>query len=107
MTSTTDDRIAFAVTLAQEYPQERGLAGIVAELMRLSRRHARLQERACNETVPEGHDARCEAGIRKLCAQLPGCAPIFSGDPRGCTVKLRLPSGRTDDFGGTGVCVPQ
>jgi hypothetical protein len=29
------------------------------------------------------------------------------GDPRGCTVKLKVPSGRTDDFGGTDLCVPQ
>ena len=32
--------------------------------------------------------------------------PDFSGDPRGCTVKLAVPSGRTDDWGRTGICVP-
>lgn len=32
--------------------------------------------------------------------------PVFSGDPRGACVKLRVPSGRTDDWGHSGVCVP-
>lgn len=30
----------------------------------------------------------------------------FSGDPRGCVVKLIMPDGRTDDFAGEGICVP-
>lgn len=32
--------------------------------------------------------------------------PVFSGDPRGACVKLRVPSGKTDDWGQTGICVP-
>lgn len=32
--------------------------------------------------------------------------PVFSGDPRGACVKLRVPSGKTDDLGRTGICVP-
>lgn len=32
--------------------------------------------------------------------------PVFSGDPRGATVKLKVPSGRTDDWGQVGICVP-
>ena len=31
--------------------------------------------------------------------------PVFSGDPRGACVKLKVPSGRTNDCGGVGVCV--
>ena len=30
----------------------------------------------------------------------------FSGDPRGCVVKLVLKSGRTNDFAQEGICVP-
>lgn len=32
--------------------------------------------------------------------------PVFSGDPRGACVKIRVPSGKTDDWGQTGMCVP-
>lgn len=33
--------------------------------------------------------------------------PIFSGDPRGCVLKLRVPGDSGNDFGGEGlVCVP-
>jgi hypothetical protein len=32
--------------------------------------------------------------------------PIFQGDPRGAVVKLKVPSGRTNDWGNVGVCVP-
>jgi hypothetical protein len=32
--------------------------------------------------------------------------PIFTYDPRGATVKLHLPSGATNSFGGEGWCVP-
>ena len=35
-----------------------------------------------------------------------GIVPIFHGDPRGAVVKLNVPSGRTDDWGQEGVCVP-
>lgn len=36
-----------------------------------------------------------------------GIESHFQGDPRGAVVKLRLPSGRHNDFGGEGVyCVP-
>lgn len=30
----------------------------------------------------------------------------FQGDPRGACVKLVVPSGKTDDWGRTGICVP-
>jgi hypothetical protein len=33
-------------------------------------------------------------------------APIFSGDPRGACVKLKVLSGKTDDWGRDGICVP-
>ena len=35
-----------------------------------------------------------------------GVVPVFGGDPRGACVKLKVPSGRTDDWGQTGLCVP-
>ena len=109
MTATGREVVAFAVALAEEFPRVVGLPALVLKLVRLSKRHARFQELGCDRglsAAEEAAEGRCEDAIRRLCRGL-GCEPVFSGDPRGCTVKLRLPSGRTDDFGGTGLCVPQ
>jgi hypothetical protein len=35
-----------------------------------------------------------------------GIVPKFGGDPRGCVLKLQVPSGATNDWGREGVCVP-
>lgn len=51
-------------------------------------------------TLPTGHTGEHnDNGGRPF-------VPIFNGDPRGACTKLRVPSGRTDDWGGEGVCVP-
>lgn len=36
-----------------------------------------------------------------------GAQPIFQGDPRGPALILKVPSGKTDDWEGRGICVPQ
>ena len=41
-----------------------------------------------------------------LCSSIPGIVPVFQFDPRGAVLKLRVPSGRTNDWGQTGICVP-
>ena len=58
-------------------------------------------------TVPRYtvREARIEARVRVLC-QRHGLMPIFDGDPRGAVLKLKVPSGRTNDGGMEGVCVP-
>ncbi len=49
-------------------------------------------------------DCRQEDLVR---ATLPdGYSPVFSGDPRGCTLKIKVPSGYTNDWGKEGLCVP-
>lgn len=35
-----------------------------------------------------------------------GFTPIFQGDPRGACVTIKVPSGKTNDWGQTGICVP-
>jgi len=35
-----------------------------------------------------------------------GFTPIIGGDPRGCVLKLQVPSGKTNDWGREGICVP-
>ena len=51
--------------------------------------------------------AQCEEHIRQACKPW-GIKPTFNGDPRGACVKLLLPSGRWNSFGGAecGFCVP-
>ena len=104
--TTTKERTEFVTIMAREFPRVANLPELLDELMRLARRHGKLQEKACNEQVPENHDAACERKIRAVCEQI-GCGVVFSGDPRGATVKVTVPSKLTNDWGATGVCVPQ
>lgn len=102
------DREEFCHIAGQE-----GLALHTArELMRLAATHGRLQEEACSVAMSEEREAahgrkeeRTESKIRSLLPE--GWGVVFSGDPRGATVKLTCPSGRTNDWGQTGICVPQ
>lgn len=48
---------------------------------------------------------RIEQRVSELCAKH-GLKPVFNGDPRGAVLKIIVPSGRTNDWGQTGVCVP-
>jgi len=83
-------------------------------ICRAATTHARLAEADCNYGLTERENRlveRLEKRIANLCLELPtvvdkAITPIFSGDPRGATVKLVLPDGRTDDWGQTGICVP-
>jgi hypothetical protein len=117
------ERKDFTDALIQEFPEHP--AADVAEVARMIMRHSttyhRLQEKYCNEPFTEAdekHETVIENSIRALCYKLyvPGgvgrghkakeVIPVFQGDPRGATVKLRLPSGRTNDWGREGYCVP-
>lgn len=83
-------------------------------LLSYGQTYHRFQLDFCNghrdpETNPD--DARYEQQkerlIRQACSELgKGFAPIFGGDPRGATLKITLPSGRTNDFVSEGWCVP-
>lgn len=94
----------FGMMMGREFPEAR--PDDVAELVRLAKRHGRLQEQSCNEPMPEDYDAGCERDIRDVCERI-GCRAIFGGDPRGFTVKLILPSGRSNHWGGQTWGVPQ
>lgn len=76
-----------------------------------------------HETVMriEVRGARIQAGIVELLDQvnakmypgrdwqeegLPHFAAVFNGDPRGPAILVKVPSGRTDDWGQRGICVP-
>jgi hypothetical protein len=50
-------------------------------------------------------ETRVEDHVRQVCAEF-GVKPAFSGDPRGCVLKLKMPDGYSNSFGGDGLCVP-
>jgi len=73
---------------------------------------------AAHGTVPRYmvQNARAKRLIREWCekaqhvpensGRIAHFVPVFSGGPRGACVKIRVPSGATDDWGQTGICVP-
>lgn len=82
------------------------------ELIKFARRHHRLMEDYCNgidiydsEGEPLPKLQRVRNSIDRLLTKC-NCTAIYSGDPRGCTVKLTLPSGDTNDFVKEGWCIP-
>lgn len=105
------DITEFAAILAQAAPgkSENHISWLADEFMKLGRAYARLQERYCNVgDLPPAlgrREKKIESGLAALAATL-AATVVFSGDPRGATVKLRLPSGRSNSFGGDGWCVP-
>lgn len=112
--ATDKERRAFTKTLMEHVP---GTAAMTTDraaylLLRHGTTHKRLQEMACTVEMTEGQERRheaqdtaCEERITAICTAV-GITPIFSGDPRGHTVKLTLPDGYVDDWGLTGFCVP-
>jgi hypothetical protein len=85
-------------------------------LVQLSKRHAHLEELRCgdeafcrelNEDGEHPRTLRVEARIERLAKRIGATGVIFSGDPRGCTVKLTFADGETNDWGKEGWCVPQ
>jgi hypothetical protein len=116
MTTRTEERQEFFTKMRDEAPDLDWyeFRDIIKGLQRNARTHHRLAEDLCNlEMTSKQEDARvrreasCERRIIELCKRLgPGFEPIFQGDPRGATVKLKVPSGKTDDWGATGICVP-
>lgn len=129
--ATTKEREEFVATLARALPAVP--AHLVARNARLLMRHAKthgnLAEAECNgpgdwvNSIPypragqiyDEHAKRCERRtaqverrISALCADL-GIVPDFGGDPRGYTVKVKLPNGAHNTWGGAedGWGVPQ
>ena len=123
------EREEFVAVLVRECPQVDAVqvAQVAGRIMRHAATYCRLAEESCNghpaqgsPTMPaaqlgklqEKWDARIEreeARIEKLltaAASELGLVADFGGDPRGYTVKLMLPSGRSNSFGGEGYGVP-
>lgn len=84
-------------------------------LMTNARVHHRLMEMLCSnedfckDIDEEGNHPHVVAQrklVQQTAKRLGAKGVIFSGDPRGCTVKLTWEDGATNDFGKEGWCVP-
>lgn len=86
------------------------------KLIRLAGRHHKYMEGQCNGKWPykdwngeNGHPPiveSCRGEARTAAARVGAVAVLFSGDPRGATVKLKFKDGATNDFGSEGWIVP-
>lgn len=98
----------FVAVLAREKPE--WSAGEVAEaavrLRAVARARQIANERRCNdEGWTDADDQRTDNRVAKTLGAV-GLGAVLQGDPRGAAVKLVLPSGRTNDWGQEGYCVP-
>lgn len=103
-----------AEVLQAEYPEAKGLPVTSTKLVNRARAHHRLQIEECNGDLREakgGYDAwrdwltssteKAERQIRELVGEVSKDLRVeFGHDPRGNTVKLFLPSGRYNSWGG-------
>ena len=115
MASKTHEIAEFGAILAREVPDMRpySVGDLAANLIRLGKRANTLAVALCNGWVEQGaYDRRHEAIKAKLDGLADGLfltagwGYSVGGDPRGCVLKLTVPSGYTNDFGREGVCVP-
>jgi hypothetical protein len=94
----------FAVLAAEQVPYD-----VIHEVLKEANVIQRLAEIACERELDEREQSRDELAEARIGGKLAayGIVTHFQGDPRGAVVKLRLPSGKTNDFGGEGFfCVP-
>lgn len=126
--ATHSDREKFVALIQQHAggdPTQR--YSFAQRLMRYGATYGRLVEDACNgpeyrmpgeayakavqaawqerqDAIPAKQD-KIEAAVSELCAIFE-CKAIFSGDPRGNTLKIEVKSGYSNSFGGEGIVVP-
>jgi len=80
----------------------------IQKVLRHSATIQRLSAEACNRELKDTECLNRIHATSQLMAigENNGFMPCFSSDPRGATVKLKVPSGKTNDWGEVGVCVP-
>lgn len=103
------DREEFITIMVHEFP-DRDVYEVIAmarNLMRKASTSERLANILCSVEMSEKRQARIEAederndaAIKRICDAW-GLVPVLSGDPRGYTVKVKLPSGRSNTWGGS------
>ena len=119
MSSYQKDRDEFIAQIVSEVEcSNKGRYGgsvqAATDLARLILRNAssldRLAVKQCNEPWTDGDEKQVEQARERINAACKtwGIVPNYSRDPRGAVVKLLLPSGRHNSWGGAeeGFCVP-
>ena len=111
--TTTIAREDFIASMQREFPANAQIPDWCRRMMRLGSTSLLYAERECSDEHWCNHNPQRERlvaslarRIAALANELPGVLISHSGDPRGHTVKLVVPSGRSDDWGQTGICVP-
>ncbi len=115
MSRTAKETGEFIALMAKELPNEWGGYAIerwCSRIMRVSTTLQRLAEESCNIEMNEKQAARhdrkddqAEALAKRILAEV-GMTALIGGDPRGAAIKIKVPSGKTNDWGQEGICVP-
>ena len=119
--ATRKEREEFVALIMQHVDSPDGWDGklsLARRLLRYGATYAGIQERQCNghqdrqgnwdeaaAKRDELKEERLVARVVKICAEF-DCVPEFQGDPRGATIKIKVPDGFTNDWGQVGICVP-
>ncbi len=110
MAVTTRDKLEFVHAMARN---TRATVRQCEALMRFAATLQRLAEDDCNIPMNDEQrtrwirkQERIQMNVIAITAELELDLPIFSSDPRGAVLKIRVPSGYSDDMGGEGICVP-
>ena len=103
-----DDFLSILLEELTPKHEPRQVVQLARWLVKKAKWHERMQCVRCNRYVSEVEEEREERVESLVTDKLKpfNITPIFGGDPRGATIKLKLPSGRYNDWGGTGICVP-
>ncbi len=104
-----DDRMALTAVLKPHMEISLpGLVDTVNKLVRHSRTLQRLHEMACNDPeYGEKEEKKCQRIMAKVKELLPDSIKAQeNGDPRGWSLILVLPDGKSNDWGGRGWGVP-
>jgi len=115
MRRTAKETGEFIAIMAKELPKEWGGYAIrhwCFRIMRVSTTLQRLGEELCNIPMSEKQQARhekkddqAESLAKRILAEV-GMTAVIGGDPRGAAIKIIVPSGKTNDWGQEGICVP-
>lgn len=116
---TTKDKLEFVYAMARHSSLP---LGAMYRLMRYAATYQRIMEHHCNGTCPYQHTGESKGTVitdDDVCVKAERiekwiinelstyeCKAQFSGDPRGCCVKITVPDGYTNDMGQEGICVP-
>lgn len=106
MTATTRDKMEFTYLMGKHAPQFP--LHQLYRLMRYGATYARFATEYCNRQLSEAEQQKWLRVANKaisLCVEY-NCGLHIQNDPRGCTFKVKVLDGHTNDWGQEGICVP-